>query len=74
MGEEQHLASSWDFGETREDLIHRIHPYPARFPAFITTKALEYAAGQGVDVRNVADVFCGCGTTAVEAKRNGKDF
>ena len=25
-------------------------------------------------VRNVADVFCGCGTTAVEAKRNGKDF
>ena len=74
MGEEQHLASSWDFGETREDLIHRIHPYPARFPAFITTKALEYAAGQGVEVRNVADVFCGCGTTAVEAKRNGKDF
>ena len=25
-------------------------------------------------MRNVADVFCGCGTTAVEAKRNGKDF
>ena len=68
------LASSWDFGDTREDLIHRIHPYPARFPAFITTKALEYAKEVGVEVRNVADVFCGCGTTAVEAKRNGKDF
>ena len=68
------MASSWDFGDTREDLIHRIHPYPARFPAFITTKALEYADAEGVDVRNVADVFCGCGTTAVEAKRNGKNF
>ena len=64
----------WDFGDAREDLIHRIHPYPARFPSFITTKALQYAEEQGVDVRNVADVFCGCGTTAVEAKRNGKDF
>lgn len=67
-------GSSWDFGDTREDLIHRIHPYPARFPAFITTKALKYADQHGVRVRNVADVFCGCGTTAVEAKRNGKDF
>ena len=66
--------SSWDFGDTREELIHRIHPYPAKFPAFITTKALEHAKASGVTVRNVADVFCGCGTTAVEAKRNGKDF
>ena len=74
MGEAGTSASSWDFGDTREDLIHRIHPYPARFPAFITTKALEYAEEQGVEVSNVADVFCGCGTTAVEAKRNGKDF
>ena len=68
------MASSWDFGDTREDLIHRIHPYPARFPAFITTRALEYAEAAGLEVQNVADVFCGCGTTAVEAKRNGKDF
>ncbi len=67
-------TSSWDFGDTKEDLIHRIHPYPARFPAFITTKALEYADAEGVDVRNMADVFCGCGTTAVEAKRNGRNF
>ena len=74
MAETGTLVSSWDFGDTREDLIHRIHPYPARFPAFITTKALEYADAQGVRVRNVADVFCGCGTAAVEAKRNGKDF
>lgn len=74
MGDLGTSASSWNFGDTREELIHRIHPYPARFPAFITTKALEHADGKGVRVEKVADVFCGCGTTAVEAKRNGKDF
>ena len=74
MSDTASSVSSWDFGDTREDLIHRIHAYPARFPAFITTKALKHADDQGVRVRNVADVFCGCGTTAVEAKRNGKDF
>ena len=67
-------ASSWDFGDKKEDPIHRIHAYPAKFPAFITTKALQYAEQQGVGVNVVADVFCGCGTTAVEAKRNGKNF
>ena len=67
-------ALSWDFGDRKEDPIHRIHAYPAKFPAFITTKALQYAEQQGVSVNVVADVFCGCGTTAVEAKRNGKNF
>ncbi|MDE2865551.1 MAG: class I SAM-dependent methyltransferase [Gemmatimonadota bacterium] len=64
----------WDFGDEREDPIHRIHAYPAKFPAFITTKALHYAQRNGVTVDLVADVFCGCGTTAVEALRNGKSF
>ena len=66
--------SYWDFGDRKEDPIHRIHAYPAKFPAFITTKALDYAQQRGVDVQLVADVFCGCGTTAVEAMRNGKSF
>lgn len=66
--------SYWDFGDQKEDPIHRIHAYPAKFPAFITTKALHYAERHGVDVDLVADVFCGCGTTAVEARRNGKSF
>ncbi|MCY3725307.1 MAG: DNA methyltransferase [Rhodobacteraceae bacterium] len=74
MGKQKQLSKSWDFGDTKEDLIHRIHHYPARFPAFITTRALEYSEQYGVKVENVADVFCGCGTTAVEAKRNGKNF
>ena len=74
IGSADSSASSWDFGDRKEDPIHRIHAYPAKFPAFITTKALQYAEQKGVSVNVVADVFCGCGTTAVEAKRNGKDF
>ena len=64
----------WGFAKKPEPLIHRIHSYPARFPAFIVTEALAYAEEQGVQVNTIADVFCGCGTTAVEAKRNNKDF
>jgi predicted RNA methylase len=74
MSNREQSDSFWDYGETAEEPIHRIHSYPAKFPAFITTKALQYAHDQGVEVKLVADVFCGCGTTAVEAKRNGKNF
>ena len=74
MSSSDNSVSYWNFGNKKEEPIHRIHSYPAKFPAFITTKALQYAERQGVNVRIVADVFCGCGTTAVEAKRNGKNF
>lgn len=74
MGSAGNSTIDWDFGDEKEDPIHRIHSYPAKFPAFITTKALRYAEQEGIDVKTVADVFCGCGTTAVEAKRNGKQF
>lgn len=60
---------SWDFGNTREDLVHRIHTYPAKFPAFITTKAIDYVLAKKSDVKTVGDIFCGCGTTAYEAKK-----
>lgn len=74
MNSSNNATSYWDFGDEREETIHRIHSYPARFPAFITTKALHYAEQHDVNVKIVADVFCGCGTTAVEAKRKGKNF
>ena len=74
MGSAGKSTIDWDFGDAKEDPIHRIHSYPAKFPAFITTKALRYAEQEEIDVQTVADVFCGCGTTAVEAKRNGKQF
>ena len=74
MSSALHLGSYWDYGDTAEDAIHRIHSYPAKFPAFITSKALDCAAEQGIVVNVVADVFCGCGTAAVEARKNGKHF
>ena len=64
----------WNVGEGRELKMHRIHAYPAKFPAFITTKALGYAKENGVVVNKMADIFCGCGTVAFEAKRNNISF
>jgi len=64
----------WNLSDKKENKIHRIHSYPAKFPAFITTKAIKYAENRGINVNLIADIFCGCGTTAYEATRNGKDF
>ncbi|WP_421416815.1 hypothetical protein [Agrobacterium tumefaciens] len=67
-------SGAWDVPDEVEAKIHRIHPYPAKFPAFITTKALSFAREAGLDVRRVADVFCGCGTVAQEASQLGLEF
>lgn len=64
----------WGTGDEKEHSIHRIHSYPARFPAFITTKALDYARNNQLKVTRLADIFCGCGTVAYEAKRNNISF
>ena len=64
----------WNVGNEREHRGHRIHAYPAKFPAFITQKAIQYAKSSGININCVADVFCGCGTVAFETKRLGIDF
>lgn len=64
----------WNTGDERELKMHRIHAYPAKFPAFLTTKALNYAKQKAVEVERIADVFCGCGTVAFEARRNNINF
>ena len=64
----------WNTGEESELKMHRIHAYPAKFPAFITTKALAFARDHSVVTDRIADVFCGCGTVAFEAKRSNIDF
>lgn len=65
----------WNIGDERELKIHGIHAYPAKFPSFITTKALSYVMKKtDMAPKSIGDVFCGCGTTAVEAKRNGIPF
>ena len=53
MSEYHNSPDFWDYGEEKEDLIHRIHNYPAKFPAFITTKALQYAEEKGVEVKTI---------------------
>lgn len=65
----------WNTGVQREQKVHRIHAYPAKFPAFITTKALSFwATHNNTPPSRIADIFCGCGTTAFEAKRNSINF
>lgn len=64
----------WSKHSDPELKIHRIHAYPAKFPAFITSKALAFAKSNGVKVKTIGDIFCGCGTVAFEARRNGIDF
>lgn len=64
----------WNVGDEREQKMHRIHAYPAKFPSFITTKALEYAKNNNFSPHKIGDIFCGCGTTAFEARRNNIDF
>lgn len=65
----------WNTGKTKELKMHKIHAYPAKFPAFITTKAIKNFENElGKKPERIADIFCGCGTTAFEARQNNIDF
>lgn len=68
------VSAHWSIEDEPEAALHRIHAYPAKFPAFLTRRALAYAAEQAVSVGTLGDVFCGCGTVAHEARRAGLAF
>lgn len=68
------IEDYWNLGEEPELKMHSIHAYPAKFPAFIAGKAIHLASKNGIQVRTVSDIFCGCGTVALEAKINNVDF
>lgn len=68
------INENWDGRNVHENLMHRIHAYPAKFPAFITTKAIEDAEAKGIKVETVADIFCGCGTVAYETVKANRHF
>ena len=68
------ISARWSIEDEPESALHRIHSYPAKFPALITQRALAYAAEQAVHVGTLGDVFCGCGTVAHEARRAGLAF
>ena len=68
------VEDEWNFSNDTELTMHSIHTYPAKFPAFIAKKAFDYAEAEGVNITTVADIFCGCGTVALEAKTHEKNF
>jgi hypothetical protein len=68
------VDEEWNESENAELTMHTIHAYPAKFPAFIASKAFEYAQNEGVRIEKVADIFCGCGTVALESKIHNYDF
>ncbi len=68
------LDINWNDSNENELIMHTIHAYPAKFPAFVATKAFEYAQDEGVEISTVADIFCGCGTVALESKLHNFDF
>ena len=68
------VSKFWNTNEAPEIKMHRIHAYPAKFPSLVVSKSIEYAVREGFEINELADVFCGCGTTALEAKRNNINF
>lgn len=68
------MDAAWDTHAAKEPRMHRIHPYPAKFPAFLAERGISYAVNAGVRVKTVGDIFCGCGTVAHEARRQGLGF
>lgn len=68
------LDINWNDSSENELTMHTIHAYPAKFPAFVATKAFKYAQNEGVEISTVADIFCGCGTVALESKLHNFDF
>lgn len=65
---------NWNDCDDMELIMHTIHAYPAKFPAFMASKAFAYAKNEGVNIERVADIFCGCGTVALEAKNHNYQF
>jgi site-specific DNA-methyltransferase (cytosine-N4-specific) len=62
----------WEFSQsTRRDLTHGLHPWPAKFIPDIPAKAIARYSRPG---DTVLDPFCGSGTTALEALRQGRGF
>lgn len=68
------ISRFWNEPGEKNIKMHNIHYYPAKFPALIVSKSLEYAKEKNIKISTIADIFCGCGTTALEARRKGINF
>lgn len=61
----------WDFRDANTSyLTHSLHPYPAKFIPQIPQALIAELSSPG---DTVADIFCGSGTTLVEALVNGRN-
>jgi hypothetical protein len=68
------VMPAWNTENSPELKMHKIHNYPAKFPAFLVTKAIDLAKSKKIEIKKISDIFCGCGTTALEARTNNIDF
>lgn len=58
-------AIEWDFASAKSNyLTHNLHPYPAKFIPQIPNALIQELSSVG---ETVADIFCGSGTTLLEA-------
>ena len=58
-------AINWDFASAKtNNLTHNLHPYPAKFIPQIPNTLIQELSSVG---ETVADIFCGSGTTLLEA-------
>ena len=58
-------AIGWDFASAKSNyLTHNLHPYPAKFIPQIPNALIQELSSVG---ETVADIFCGSGTTLLEA-------
>lgn len=67
------VDTEWNDSENKELTMHTIHAYPAKFPAVIASNAFEYEKNEGIKINKVSDIFCGCGTVALEARKHKFD-
>lgn len=66
---EEVIDFDWDFKKSKSDLIHSIHPYPAKFIADIPKTLLSKFPLPKNSL--VFDPFCGSGVTLLESQRAG---
>src|SRR4051794_20237388 len=67
-------SRSWNDTKAKELSMHQIHVYPAKFPSFLVRKTINHIEKKGKEIITVGDIFCGCGTTALEARLLKKEF
>ena len=64
------LKIEWDFAYAKTGyLTHSLHPYPAKFIPQIPNALIQELSSIG---ETIADIFCGSGTTLVEARLSGR--